>query len=109
MKLGIILKVAAAFLLSAAAVHAEEISCNGTVFSMQDVGIGTLTHRFVVDRVTGSDLPEVVEKCRMIALDRQAKISLKARVHFHKFSALDLQCVKGAEKFPLKRTVETGP
>jgi hypothetical protein len=102
--------LSAAFLLLAGAVEAEEITCKGSINSVQGEGLVNRTHRFEVADVTGSDVMAVLDKCRKIAQERQNRAARKNPAgNFRKFSDINLECVKGAEKFQLRRTLQTGP
>lgn len=102
--------LSAAFLLMAGAVQAEDVICKGNITSVQGEGLVHKTHRFEVADVTGSDVMAVLTKCRKIAQERQNKAARKNPAgNFRKFSDVDLACVKGAEKFQIRRTVQTGP
>lgn len=99
----------AALLLLAGAVQAEEITCKGSITSIQGEGLVTRTHRFEVADVTGADVMAVLENARKIAQDRQNKAGRKnPSSNFRKFSDVDLQCVQGSEKFQVRRSLRTG-
>ena len=105
-----IVMISVALWLLAGTAQAEEITCRGNIFSVQGEGLVNRTHRFEVTEVTGSDVLAVLEKCRKIAQERQKKAARRNPAgNFRKFSDIDLQCVKGSEKFQLRRTLQTGP
>jgi hypothetical protein len=96
--------------LSAAAINAEEITCQGSITSIQGEGLVTKTHRFEVAEVSGGEVMAVLDKCKKIAVDRQNKASKKNPFgNFRKASKVDLACVQGSEKFQLRRSIQTRP
>jgi len=101
--------IAALVLLVAGGVQAEElISCKGDITSIQGEGLVARTHRFEVSDVTGSDLMVVLEKCRKIAQERQNRAARKSQFgNFRRFSDVQLDCLKGSEKFEVRRTIQT--
>jgi hypothetical protein len=101
--------MAALFLLVAGGVQAEElISCKGDITSIQGEGLVARTHRFEVTDVTGSDLLVVLEKCRKIAQERQNRAAQKSQAgNFRPVSNLQLECLKGTEKFEVRRSINT--
>ena len=100
----------AALLLTTGAVQAEVVTCSGYLSSVQGGGLlANRTFRFDVGTVSGGDLKEVLEKCQKIAQDKQNWAARKnPGGSFKKFSDIDLQCAKGAEKFRVKRSLQTG-
>lgn len=104
-----LMAIAVLFLL-AGAVQAEEVICSGNITSVQGEGLVNRTHRFEVDGITGVDATAVLEKCKNIARERQNRAARKnPGGNFRKVSEVDLQCVRGAEKFQIRRTLQTGP
>lgn len=102
--------LAALVVLAAAPVHAEDLVCRGSITSIQGEGLVARTHRFDVERVAGADLVAVLEKCRQIARERQLRAARRSPGgNFRKSSEIDLLCVKGEEKFPVKRSIGTAP
>lgn len=84
------------------------IICRGNIVSTQGEGIIARKHRFEVADVTGSDVTAVLEKCRKIAAERQARAARKnSGGIFRKLSEVELQCSKGAERFEVRRTLQT--
>ena len=103
------LLAAAAFLLLAAAAGAEEGICRGNIISTQGEGLVARKHRFEVSGVTGGDLTAVLEKCKKIAQERQGRAARKTPGgSFRKISEIELECTEGAEKFAVRRTLQTG-
>jgi hypothetical protein len=101
--------IVAVIALWAGAVRAEEVSCKGNITSVQGEGMVTQSYRFEVAEVTGSDIAAVLDKCKKIAQERQNRAARKNPAQrFRKFSQIDLTCVRGTEKFPLKSTLQTG-
>ena len=101
--------LSAVLLLWVGGVHAEEVTCKGNITSIQGEGLVNRTHRFEVTDVTGTDAKSVLDKCRKIAQERQNRAARKnPSGAFRKFSDIDLECVRGTEKFQLKRTLQTG-
>lgn len=95
-------------LLLAATAGAEEIVCRGSIISTQGEGIVARKHRFEVDEVTGPDIPAVLQQCKKIALERQARAARRnPGGNFRSLSEVELQCRKGAEKFEVRRTLQT--
>ena len=101
----------ALIVLLAGLAHAEQaVSCKGSITSKQGEGMVVKTFRFDVAEVTGRDIKEVLENCRKVAQQRQNKAGrANPAVGFRKFSDLDLECTQGAEKFPLRRALQTAP
>ena len=99
------------FLLLAGVAHAEEaVICRGSITSKQGEGIKVQTFRFDVSDVTGRDMRDLLENCKKIALQRQNKAGhAHPAVRFKKFSDLDLDCIRGVEKFQVHRTLQTAP
>lgn len=98
------------FLLAGIAYAEEPVSCKGNITSKQGEGLVVKTFRFEVNDLTGSDLKDVLEKCKKITRQRQEKARhANPALAFRKFSDLDLECSKGADKFPLRRTLDTSP
>lgn len=88
---------------------AEELTCKGNIISTQGEGIVARKHRFEVSEVTGWDVMAVLEKCRKIAVERQARAARKnPGGGFTSLSEVQLQCSKGAEQFEVRRTIQTG-
>jgi hypothetical protein len=101
--------MAALLLLVAGGIQAEElITCKGDITSIQGEGLVTRTHRFEVTDVTGSYLAVVLEKCKKIAQERQNRAARKSQTgNFRRFSDVQLDCVKGSEKFEVRRSIQT--
>jgi hypothetical protein len=97
--------------LSAGLAHAgEAVSCRGSITSKQGEGLVVKTFHFEVAEVTGSDLQDVLEKCKKIAQLRQNKAGrANPAVKFRIFSDLELDCTRGAEKFQVRRNLQTSP
>ncbi|MBJ6726474.1 hypothetical protein JFN93_17320 [Geomonas sp. Red875] len=97
----------AAILLCAASASADDdLVCNGTITSIQGEGMVARTYRFDVQNVTGSDVQDVLEKCKKIAADRQGKLYRKdASLFFRKNSQVELECRKGVEKLNVRRQI----
>ena len=91
--------------------HAEDaVVCKGNITSKQGEGMVVKTFRFEVSDVFGSDMKDVLEKCKKIAQQRQNKAArANPGAGFRKLSDLDLECTQGPEKFPLRRTLQTAP
>ena len=88
----------------------DGLSCKGSITSKQGEGMVVRSFRFEISGVTGADLNEVLGKCQKIALQKQDKAGrANPGVPFQRFSDLDLQCSKGAEKFPVRRSLKTSP
>jgi hypothetical protein len=88
----------------------EPLVCRGNIIAKQGEGLVARTFRFEVERVVGSDLKEVLEKCRKIALERQNRAARpNPGVPFGRFFDLELECSKGSEKSQVRRTLKTGP
>jgi len=96
-------------IVPAAAKADDLIICRGNIVSTQGEGIIARKHRFEVADLTGNDVTAVLEKCRKIAAERQARAARKnPGGNFRKLSEVELQCSKGAEKFEVRRTLQTG-
>jgi hypothetical protein len=105
-----ILMTSAMLLLLAATAQADGITCKGSITSVQGEGLVNRKHRFEVAGVTGDDLAAVLDKCRKIAQERQSRAVRSSPFgNFKKFSDLDLECVRGSEKFQMRRSLQTGP
>ena len=97
-------------LLAGTAQGEEAVTCRGSITSKQGEGLVVKTFRFEVDGVTGSDLKDVLESCKKIALQRQNKAArANPAVAFRRFSDFDLDCSRGNEKFQVRRTLQTAP
>ncbi|MBJ6802030.1 hypothetical protein [Geomonas propionica] len=95
-------------LIWAGSAGAEELICRGNIVSTQGEGIVARKHRFEVADVTGDDVQAVLEKCKKIALERQARAARKnPGGNFTSTSDVELQCVKGAEKIEVRRRLPT--
>jgi hypothetical protein len=107
------LLAAAALLLTIGCLAAwaeEPLTCRGNIISKQGEGLVAKTFRFEVERVVGSDVQDVLEKCRKIALERQNKAARpNPGVPFVRFSNLELECTKGSERIQVQRTLKTAP
>lgn len=102
--------IVVAALLIATPAAAGEISCKGNIISTQGEGLVARKHRFEVSDVTGSDLAAVLEKCKKIAQERQARAARKNPAgNFRKISDVELTCTKEEEKFEVRRTLQTAP
>lgn len=102
--------VVGASTLSAGAAGADEIVCRGNIVSTQGEGMVARKHRFEVSGVSGGDVMAVLEQCRKIAQERQARAARKnPGGNFRKVSEVELQCTRGTEQFEVKRTIQTGP
>jgi hypothetical protein len=91
--------------------HADEaVVCKGNITSKQGEGMVVKTFRFEVTDVIGSDMKDVLEKCKKIAQQRQNKAGrANPAVGFRKFSDLDLECTQGGQKLQVRRTLQTSP
>jgi hypothetical protein len=91
--------------------HAEDaVVCKGNITSKQGEGMVVKTFRFEVSDVFGSDMKDVLEKCKKIAQQRQNKAGrANPAVGFKKFSDLDLECIQGGQKLLVRRTLQTSP
>jgi len=107
----ILLLSSALILLLAGLAQAEDaVTCKGNITSKQGEGLLVKSFRFEVADVAGSDLQDVLEKCKRIAQQRQNKAGrANPAVGFRKSSDLDLECTRGAEKFQVRRTLQTSP
>lgn len=96
-------------LLMAGTARAEELICKGNIISIQGEGMVTRTHRFEVSGVSGCDVNAVLEKCRQIAQERQNRAAKKSQGgKFRNSSLVELECTQGAERFEVKRSIQTG-
>lgn len=96
----------ALMLMGGTALADEMVVCNGDIFSTQGEGMVSKQHRFEVWNISGADVQEVLEKCRKIAAERQAKVYRKdASLFFRKNAEVNLECKKGGEKFQVKRMI----
>ncbi|MCM0080414.1 hypothetical protein L4X63_02315 [Geomonas sp. Red32] len=103
---GMLLVLGAACFASGA--QADEVVCKGSITSIQGEGLVARSHRFDVDRVVGQDVNQILENCRQIARDKQNRASRRnPGGNFRKNSQVALQCQRGAEKFEVKRTIDT--
>ena len=101
--------LAAVSMLLAGTVQAGDITCRGSITSIQGEGLVNRVHRFEVSDVTGTDVMAVLEQCKKIAQDRQNRAARSNPASlFRKFSDIDLQCVQGPEKFRIQRSLQTG-
>ena len=91
--------------------HAEDaITCKGNITSKQGEGMVVKTFRFEVADVIGSDMKDLLEKCKKIAQQRQNKAGrANPAVRFKKFSDLDLECIQGGQKLQVRRAMQTSP
>jgi hypothetical protein len=97
-------------LLTGQAQAEEAVTCRGSVTSKQGEGLVVKTFRFEVADVTGSDMNDILEKCRKIVQQRQNKAGrANPALGFRKLSDLDLDCTKGSQKFQVRRTLQTAP
>lgn len=99
--------VALLLLLGQGVARAEvETSCKGNIASVQGEGMVARSYRFEVERVAGTDLQEILGKCRKIAAEKQARMSRKnPGPPFRRFADLELECRKGGESFTVKRSI----
>ncbi|QXE89759.1 hypothetical protein [Geomonas subterranea] len=87
---------------------ADDLVCRGNIVSTQGEGIVARKHRFEVADVTGSDIQDVLEKCRRIALERQARAARKnPGGNFTSVSEVELRCAKGTERIEVRRRLQT--
>jgi len=102
---------AALFILLTGVTYAEDaVFCKGNITSKQGEGMVVKTFRFEITDVTGSDMKDVLEKCKKITQQRQNKAArANPAVRFKKFSDLDLECTQGGEKLLVRRTLQTSP
>jgi hypothetical protein len=99
-----------ALLLAAGVAHAAEITCKGSITSIQGEGLVARPYRFEASGVTGSDIMAVLEKCKKLAQQGQNQAARKnPGGNFRKFSNVDLQCLQGGESFTVKRSLQTSP
>lgn len=102
--------ILAASLLGAGTGQAEEIVCRGSITSTQGEGLVARPHRFEVYDITGEEVMAVLEQCKKIAREKQNWAARKnPGGSFRKFSQVDLDCSKGAEKFQVRRSLQTTP
>lgn len=102
-------RLAVLLMLMSGTAGAEDLICKGNIISTQGEGMVARKHRFEVVDVTGGDIQAVLEKCRKIAVERQARAARKnPGGNFMKMSQVELQCSKGTETFEVRRTVQTG-
>ncbi|WP_224984312.1 hypothetical protein [Geomonas agri] len=107
MKAALLLLASLLLLTVAGTTCAEELICRGNIISTQGEGIVAHKHRFEVSGVTGGDIQAVLEQCRKIALERQARAARKnPGGNFTPFSDVELQCSKGEEKIEIRRRVQ---
>jgi hypothetical protein len=98
----------AGLLLTAGAAHAEDLVCQGNIFSTQGEGIIARKHRFEVSGITGADVGAVLEQCRKIALERQGRAARKnPGGSFRRMSEVELDCTRGSEKTQIRRIIQT--
>lgn len=89
--------------------EAEEMICKGNIISIQGEGMVTRTHRFEVSGISGCDVIAVLEKCKQIAQERQNRAAKKSRGgKFRISSDVELECTRGAERFEVRRSIQTG-
>lgn len=87
-----------------------EISCKGTITSVQGEGLIARTHRFQVEAVEGADLSAVLDACKKIAQDRENRAARKTPGgNFRPFSEVDLQCVQDGQQIQVRRSIKTVP
>jgi len=105
-----LMRSGALILLLAGLARADDaVSCKGNITSKQGEGLLVKTFRFEV-AVAGSDLADLLDRCKKIALQRQNRAGhANPGVGFRKSSDLDLACTRGSETFPLRRTLQTAP
>lgn len=97
-----------ALLLAAGAAEAEELVCQGNIVSTQGEGIVARKHRFEVSGIAGADVGAVLERCRQIALERQARAARKnPGGSFRSISEVELECTRGSEKTRIRRSLQT--
>jgi hypothetical protein len=97
-------------LLTVTAYAEEAVTCKGSITSKQGEGMVFKTFRFDVTDVTGSDMKDMLERCKTIALQKQNKAGhANPALKFRKFSDLDLDCTQGTQKFQVRRSLQTGP
>lgn len=103
--------LSALLLVLADSAHAEDsVSCQGNITSKQGEGLVVKTFRFEVSAVTGSDVNAVLERCKKIARERQNKAGrANPALAFRRFSDFELDCTSGAERFQIRRTLQTAP
>jgi hypothetical protein len=100
--------VTAILLFTSGAAGAEDLVCQGNIFSTQGEGIVARKHRFEVSGVTGADIGAVLEQCRKIALERQARAARKnPGGSFRRMSEVELECTRGSEKTQIRRSIQT--
>ena len=73
MKAASLLLTSLLLLSAAGTAGAEGLICHGNILSTQGEGIVARKHRFEIADVTGVDVQSVLEQCRKIALERQAR------------------------------------
>jgi len=100
---------AAGILLFAGLAQAQDaVTCKGVITSKQGQGLVVKTFRFEVGEVTGSDVQDVLEKCKKIALQRQNKAARpNPGIAFGNVSDVDLTCTKAKERFTVQRSLQT--
>lgn len=102
------LALLAAVLLLAGTAHAGELTCRGDIVSIQGEGMVAREHRFEVSGIRGDDVAAVLEKSRKIARERQARAARRnPQGRFRDLSRVELECVRGSEKFQVRRTIRT--
>lgn len=98
----------AVVLLAAGAAGAEDLVCQGNIFSTQGEGIIARKHRFEVSGIAGADIGAVLEQCRKIALERQGRAARKnPGGSFRRMSEVELECTQGSEKTQIHRSIQT--
>ena len=106
----VLIASSALLLLLTGMAHAEDtVSCGGSVTSKQGEGLVFKSFRFEVSEVAGSDMNDVLEKCKKVVQQRQNRAGrANPALGFRKFSDLDLDCTQGTRKFQVRRTLQTG-
>jgi hypothetical protein len=101
----------ALFMLLAGVAQADEPTvCKGNITSKQGEGMVVKTFHFEVTNVVGSDLKDVLEKCKKIAQQRQNKAGrANPGLAFKRSSDLDLICTRGGETLQVRRALQTLP
>ena len=78
-------------LLAVTASAEEAVTCKGSITSKQGEGMVVKTFRFDVTDVSGSDMKDMLERCKSIALQKQNKAGhANPALKFRKFSDLEL-------------------
>ena len=97
-------------LFLAVTADAEQIVCRGNIYSTQGEGIVARRYRFEVSDLAGSDVMAVLQQCKEIARQRQARAARKnPGGNFRNFSDVELRCTRGSEQFEVRRVLQTTP